>query len=357
MPKEEREFSNEVRKQALKWRILIDNDELELPDRTELDAWLQADPLHARALDRAETVLSAFAKLDERVIRPDHIKQSLLDRTRYFLSELKEKPIGFIGGASLALACTAMLALGIVVFIRFLGPPNYETVRAPAVVAVYQTGLSETDMIRLTDESVVTIGPGTHLEVSYTNQSRTVVLEKGAAVFEVISDADRPFTVKAEDFSARVLGTTFDVRNNGGVVRLSVLEGVVEARHPFVIDNTATSMISRSEIKAGESIIATGTDGLATKKAFKAESFAAWRDDRLRYNGATLNELVADANRYSSIPIVIESAGSEVAELRATFTYDGRELETMLASLPNLFPVIVDRSEEDLIKIRAADDG
>ena len=248
-----------------------------------------------------------------------------------------------------------MLAVGFVVFTEFLSAPPTDTLATPAIVMVYETGLGEMETIRLADESVLTLGPATRIEVSYSDQFRTVELDQGAAVFDVTRDADRPFTVEAEAFSARVLGTVFDVRSNGGVVRLSVSEGVVEARHPFIINDKPASMVARREVKAGEAVTATGDKGLSSKRSFRAETFAAWRDDRLRYNGATLNELVADANRYSSVPIIIEAAGSEIAELKATFTYDGRELETMLTSLPNLFPVTVDRTDEDSIIIKPAD--
>ena len=351
---EEREFSNEMRKEALKWRVLIDDDDLQPAEHIELQAWLQADPLHAQALDRAETLLSAFGKLDERVIKPAYVKQSLLDRLRYVLADLTEQPLSIRTGAPLAAACTAMLAIGFVVLTQFTSAPSTDT-SAPPVVTVYESGLGEMETIYLADESVLMLGPATRVEVSYSDAFRKVALDQGAVVFDVTRDPDRPFTVEAQAFSAKVLGTVFDVRNNGGVVRLSVSEGAVEARHPFIINDMPTNLLTRRELKAGEAVTATGTEGLSSKRTFRVETFAAWRDDRLRYNGATLNELVADANRYSRVPIIIEAADSDIAAFKATFTYDGRELDTMLASLPNLFPVTVDRTDEGSIIIRPAD--
>lgn len=353
----EREFSNEVRKEALKWRILIDNDELEPAERIELDAWLQADPLHEQALNRAETVLSAFGALDERVLKPAYTKPSPLDRVRYVLADLTEQPFNLKIGASFAAGCAAMLAVGFAVVTTVSGSRPSDIGAARSMVTVYETGLGGLETIRLADESVLTLGPATRIEVTFSESARSVTLGQGAAVFDVTSDVDRPFTVKADGFAARVLGTVFDMRSNGGVVRLSVSEGVVEASHPFVINDAITSMISRKELAAGEAISATPGDGLSQKRAFTDGTFATWRDNRLRYNGATLSELVADANRYSSQPIRIEAAGGEIRQLKATFTYDARELETMLNALPNLFPVRVDRSDENAITIRPADDG
>ena len=357
MPTTEREFSDEVRKEALEWQVLIENDDLDPAERIALDAWLQADPRHAQALDRAQTVLSAFETLDERVIKPAYTQQSPLDWVRHFIADLTDQPSTIKTGASFAAGCAAMLAVGFLVVGPFFGPQPSEIATLPAVVTVHETGLGEMETIRLADESVLTLGPATRIEVAFSDSARSVTLSQGAAVFDVTSDADRPFTVKADGFSARVLGTVFDVRSNGGVVRLSVSEGVVEASHPFVINNAPSSIVSRRTLTAGEAISATPCDGLSRKRAFTAETFAAWRENRLRYNGATLSELVADANRYSSQPILIDAAGSEIGQLKATFTYDARDLETMLTALPNLFPVQVDRSSENAITIRPVNDG
>ena len=144
----------------------------------------------------------------------------------------------------------------------------------------------------------------------------------------------------------------FDVRNNGGVVRLSVSEGVVEAAHPWILNERPTNLTTRQALRAGEQITASMPDGLSEVQAFREESFASWREDRLKYVGAPLSELIADANRYSARPIVIDADAPEIDDLRVTFSFNGRDIDDMLSALPTIFPVEVDQSSEERIVVR-----
>lgn len=349
------EFSDDLRKRALEWQVLIENDELEAGERQTFEAWLRADPSHAEALDRATTVLSAFRTLDDSKVASEYFELSVRDRIREAIANLSWSSATTRHGASALAGAAVALAIVFVAFTQFVGQTPVATPAAPPVVTAHRTALGEIETITLTDNSRITLGPGTQIEVTMSATSRVVDLKRGAAVFDVASDKDRPFTVEADIFSARVLGTVFDVRNNGGIVRLTVSEGVVEAAHPLMIGEAPSSVISRREIAAGQEVMATRDEGLSQIRPFRAETFAVWRDNRLRYNGAPLSEIVADANRYSEVPISIEAGATGIDALKATFTYDGRELEAMLASLPNLFPVTVDRSEPGAIVVRPAE--
>ena len=89
---------------------------------------------------------------------------------------------------------------------------------------------------------------------------------------------------------------------------------------------------------------------------FDSGAFASWRDSRLKYDDAPLSELVADANRYSKIPITLEGSLERDASLKATFSYDAGNTDKMLSALPALFPVEIDRSSGAEIIIRNAAD-
>ncbi|MEM9234812.1 MAG: FecR domain-containing protein, partial [Pseudomonadota bacterium] len=199
MAVENPEFSDEVRKQALKWRVLIDNDELDGAERAEFEAWVKADPIHVQALDRAETVLSAFRTLDDRVIRPQYFKPSFGDHIREMTARIAKNPPGFSVGVSLAAACAAIFIVGAVIISQLRSTPP--AVTAP-IVTVHETGRGQIGTIVLADESELTLGPATRIEVTFTDSFRKVDLKKGAVVFDVTSDTGRPFTVEADAFSA-----------------------------------------------------------------------------------------------------------------------------------------------------------
>ncbi|MEM6499998.1 MAG: hypothetical protein AAF709_25230, partial [Pseudomonadota bacterium] len=114
-----------------------------------------------------------------------------------------------------------------------------------------------------------------------------------------------------------------------------------------------TSMMTKRRIFAGQKVTATPTDGLSQTEDLKLEDFATWREARLRYQGATLAELIADANRYSAREIILSDELQTFSEDRATMIFDGSDVERLLRSLPILFPVNIEDSGEGAIEITA----
>ncbi|MEM6833034.1 MAG: FecR domain-containing protein [Pseudomonadota bacterium] len=334
-----------IKEAAVEWRLRLSSGMVSSAERADFDAWLQSDPRHAEAYDRAAGVYAALGTLKRGDIEPRYFEPSSGYRLRAFWAGLKtwcaNRPRGLASAVLAGFAAAAFLVL--------LQPPQTLQVNGPPVVTAFSTGVGETKTVTLTDQSVLTLGAGTAIEVGMSNDLRQATLLKGAAMFDVTPDADRPFLVKAEALTARVVGTVFDVRSNGGVVRLSVNEGIVEAVHPLMIDGKSMGFDTLTRLMPGQRIIATQTTGLSDVSGFRQESFAAWRKDRLRYKGATLAELVADANRYSAQPILLNEALSGLAQARVALSFDGKDIDSMLATLPEMFPVAI--TEDDKARI------
>ncbi|MEM8774677.1 MAG: FecR domain-containing protein [Pseudomonadota bacterium] len=347
------EFPIELRNRALEWRILIDAGQIEPDERQAFEAWLSEDPRHEQAFDQATTVWDAYGTLNNKRVRPEFFRASVIDQIRGVLADARwpRWSIG-TGSATIAgLASTAAIAVFMVPNLN--SSPQSVSINTTAEVTVYSTKIGETRIVNLPDGSALTLGPATSIEVAFSEVSRTVKMHKGAVIFDVERAPSRPFTVKAEQFEASVLGTVFDVRSNGGVVRLSVAEGSVEVKHPFILDAKPSSLMNSHTLSVGQNVEATSNKGLSSIRSFEVDSFAAWRDNRLRYNNATLAELIADANRYSDVPITIENDNEDIASLTVTFGYHAEDVDNMLASLPVMFPVAIDRAEENHIVIRA----
>ncbi|MEM1389623.1 MAG: FecR domain-containing protein [Pseudomonadota bacterium] len=342
------EFSIALRNQALKWRILFDEGELDRAETEAFQEWLAADPLNEQAFDQATTMWDAFGTLDREKVRPEYLNDTIIDRLRAMLAGVKV-PAFSVRATGFALTGVAASVLLAIMVLPQIGE---RTIVSEPEVTAFATELGGIQNITLSDGSEVTLGPASRLEVAMSTNKRDVRLISGAAVFDVTSDPQRPFIVSAEAFEARVVGTVFDVRNNGGVVRLSVAEGTVAASNPFVIGETSTSLISTKMVTAGQRVEVRPNSGLSKVQPFEAERFAVWRENRLRYNEAPLTELVADANRYSSVPITIEPGETDIGQLTVTFGYDGNDIDAMLGALPAMFPVVVDHDSEKSIIIR-----
>lgn len=353
MAAEDFDIEDDIDLIAIDWRMRIESGEISPEERSAFEAWRDQNERHADAYDRAFTMWEALGSLDRGNLQPELFQRSWHFRARRFLISLPRDTFKrYRGFASAAIAGAALVAaLGFAVLSQPWG--GADTVIEMPVMTAFETNRGETKEIALSDGSKMTLGAATRVEVAMSSGSREIKLKSGAAVFDVASDADRPFSVTAENFTAKVVGTIFDVRNNGGVVRLSVAEGSVEVGHPIIINNTLTSMTTRKTVTAGEQVTATASEGMSQVSAFREEDFAIWREDRLRYVGATLKELVADANRYSTREILLEEKLAQTVTERATFSFEGKDVDRLLSTLPVLFPVDIEDEGVGAIRIIA----
>lgn len=344
---------DEIQLAAIEWRMRINSGYITPEERAQFEHWREQDRRHADAYDQAITMWEALGTLDQSDLEPSVFKRSWLFEARRFFRDAPAYFVkthrGFAAGMAAAMAVTFGISI---IAINEPWSTSASVIETPAIITAYSSERAETKEITLEDGSKITLGAASMIEVAMSDSARNVRLAKGAAVFNVVSDPDRAFIVAAEDFSAKVVGTVFDVRNNGGVVRLSVVEGEVEVGHPLMIDGRASSMMTRKAVSAGERIIASKEDGLSRVTEFREEDFASWREDRLRYVGATLQELVADANRYSEREIIIDDALSAGLSQRATFTFEGQNVARMLDTLPVVFPVEIDDEGTGNILVR-----
>ena len=222
----------------------------------------------------------------------------------------------------------------------------------PPVLANYASERGEIKALTLPDGSRVTLASLTELSVSLSSGARAAALIKGAAVFDVAADPARPFSVDAGGVSAAALGTVFEVRNNGGVVRVAVAEGEVELARPFLLANQPTSLVQRNALTAGEFASLRLDSDQVIFGSFKAQDFASWRQSRLNYEGATLKEIIADANRYSARRIVLQGDHEKVQSLTITGFFNSDDVDEMLATLTEVFPVTIERATPEKIVVR-----
>jgi transmembrane sensor len=240
-----------------------------------------------------------------------------------------------IGWIAAPVAAAASLAL-------VFGLP---ALRGPAAMQV-ATRVAETRVVALADGSRVTIGGKSAMKAFVDPAHRKVELESGQAFFEVAHDPAHPFVVVAGDAEITVKGTKFDVRRVGDDVQVSVLEGRVEVRRRGML----TSIV-------GGSPDAVLTAGQKSELAPSASAFVAaapvaapageWRTGRLFYADAPLSEIVADAQRYSSIRIRL--ADASVGSQSLTISYRAGDVDGLEEAIEAALPVRVERKDDELV--------
>jgi ferric-dicitrate binding protein FerR (iron transport regulator) len=135
--------------------------------------------------------------------------------------------------------------------------------------------------------------------------SRVVYLE-GEAFFEVVPDKSRPFIVRSANLETKVLGTSFNVKAYPGAhhINVAVKTGMVS------VINTEQKP-SNSQNK---SIVLSPTEMVSFSKenndmsvtTYDPKEVLSWSEGVLYFNDATMEQFVAELERWYGIEIVVE---------------------------------------------------
>lgn len=340
---------------AHEWRDRIHGEGATDADREAFKLWLMQDIRHEEAYDRAVTFWAAYDHLQAEDIDrdlmppPESARHSILpDKTKALFRRV---PFRIAATAFILAAIAAPSTL-------FLSPRNDPApiISQPAL-ASYSTDIAETRIVTLDDGTIATLGALTEIEVSISAQGRSIRLRGGAALFDVEPDPSRPFSVLAGELTATALGTEFDVRNNGGVFRVAVAEGRVEVVYPSVADGAQSAAQTRRTLSAGQEVSATAETGLRDIHDVSADAVGEWRHEKLVYDGATLAELVADANRYDERDIILTENAQELAQQTITASFDATRTDRMLRMVAMSYPVEIDTSDPGVVRVSARHDA
>ncbi|MEM1412948.1 MAG: FecR domain-containing protein [Pseudomonadota bacterium] len=340
-------------REAHEWRYRLQDPALSDADREAFERWRSADPRHEDLYDHAVTFHHALGTLTHNDLDHDVLRPSLRER----LAELKARLRRWAGRDQFGLAAvgTAMV-LAVVSLTLFSGAFSRLGGGEGAVVsASHETALGETRRIVLDDGSVLTLGAASRVETVFSGQERSAQLLAGSAFFEVRPQPERPFRVEAGDLQLRVVGTVFDVTRSSEVTRVAVAEGEVAVSFPTHIAGQRSRLRTSESLTMGQQVAASADTGLSPVRPINPAAIGAWRKDRLFYDGARLSEMVADANRYSNARVVIEGDVATIGNYQVRGSFNARDIDGMLSTLPEVFPLTIDRSEPGLIRILARD--
>ena len=204
----------------------------------------------------------------------------------------------------------------------------------------YRTGVGERRTVALADGSRVELNTASVVRVDYSRQGREVWLQEGEALFDVAKDANRPFVVRAGNVVVQAVGTMFNVRLLGRQqVEVTVTEGVVtvNGRSKPTRSTTSPEPMPRT-IMAGTGALA-GPEAVTTVR-LDHESLkqrTAWQRDLIELRGETLEQAVAEFNRYRTVPMVV--GDPRIASIRIGGTFATGESPKFLAALRTGFNV------------------
>jgi transmembrane sensor len=315
--------------QAALWAARLDGSVLSAADRTALDAWLDADPVHRAALS---TYCQFSADLEQQLPLLEGIKEG---STGVPTALTTAQPRPWLRRPLMAGAVLSAAAAVALVF--WLGHPVTQVER-------FATPVAQRSVLTLADGTRVELNAQTSIAVELDGRERRVRLAGGEAFFSVSKDATRPFTVETPGGSVRVTGTKFDVRTEAAApFEVTVLEGSVQAR-PTGPNGGAAAPLA---LTAGDRLAAGAVQRLS---ATALDNTLAWRSGRIVFNDTPLQEALARFARYHGRGI---TAAPDAANKHIGGLYSLDDLDGFFADLETVLDVKVTRNLNGTVLVSA----
>ncbi|HEY5238141.1 MAG TPA: FecR domain-containing protein [Rhizomicrobium sp.] len=267
-------------------------------DQTELDAWLAASPAH----------MTTYWRLDGAWNYADRL--AALGSSANYESEAiapERKPVRRWFG--LAIAAVFVAVAGIAAASYLLRTKD----------VTYATAIGGHRLVTLADGSKIELDTDTVLRTAISSDRRIAWLDKGAAFFQIVHDASRPFIVITGDQRVTDLGTAFMVRRDTQRVEVAVVDGRVwfDAANGHATDNNHMQPVLLA--RGDEAIVMRGALSLVKKPAPQLLGELGWRRGVLVFNNTPLAAAAAEFNRYNHEQLVVADRAAGRMLIGATF--------------------------------------
>ncbi|HYD65506.1 FecR family protein [Azospirillum sp.] len=307
-----------IAEQAARWVVALTADDAAAREKARIgfERWRQADRRHAEAAARMEHLVEQMQRMRaDGTTRPARaaLSAAFTDGRRGRARRM---------GAALAL----VLAFGLPGWLAVQAYPlSYLTA---ALTADARTGTGEWATRTLADDTRLTLGSGSAVDLRFDESRRTVELLRGEILVDVAPDAARPFMVETPHGRMRALGTRFAVVREADVTVLTVLESKVAVEPP--------SSPAGPIVQAGQRVRLTAA-GPGPVTAVDVRSVeGAWRFRQLVVQGEPLPDVLDRLSRHRRGLIRYDRAALEAIKVSAVLPLDDtdRALSLLAASFP-----------------------
>jgi transmembrane sensor len=224
----------------------------------------------------------------------------------------------------------------------------------------FQTAIGEHATVSLPDGSSLELNSNSLALVDYSAAARIIRLERGEAYFEVKHDTARPFWVVAGRSWVRAVGTAFNVYVRPSDVQVTVSEGTVKVatvrgsgEGP---SDRALQAIPASVVTAGEQVRVRGADAhLRLLAPAELTRSVAWRSGTLNFEHQSLDQVVEELSRYTTVKVVIDDPSLRELPVGGTFDANAQGMEALLVMLEQGFGFKVKREGHDRASIERPD--
>lgn len=310
-----------LRREAATWVARLEGR----PSPDDHDAfrrWYQADPLHAETFDRVKAVYGSAGAL----------AHTELGRAR------PQAPAPRAARPSAYALAAALAAVIVMASAVLLGRPDSLMPRAEAQTLLYATRVGEIRQIPLADGSRITLDAKSKVQVTIDRSRREVTLGEGRARFEVEPRDGSAFVVAAGDTLVTGKAGSFDVALVGGGATVRPIDGTVS------VETKKTAGKSEPlSLRPGQ-VILVSAGGSRIDAQPAGGSVALWPSGRLDFVKTPLDQVIAEANRYSRGGISLSD--QSLSSLLVTGTFRAGDTEALARSLAAAFGLELDQRPE-----------
>jgi ferric-dicitrate binding protein FerR (iron transport regulator) len=286
----------------------------------QVDEWLAESPDHPALYEQMAVLWQQTAPVPLRTLSDqDAAFDRLLRRIDQPLVKAPRRSLRlatWVGAASIIL----VVALG-----WWLYPLG---VSAP-VLAQQVTPKGARSEVRLPDGSIVWLNADSRLEYprAFDGNTREVTLV-GEAFFDVVKNPSKPFIIKLQTGTIRVLGTSFNVKAYPGD---SIVETTVVTGKVAFIPNPTTRQTQASDtlfVLPNHKVVQDLQAKIVLDKPTVAALNHAWMQDKLVFMDTPLSEVARTLERRYGIAVVLEREALSRCPLTATF--EGQSLKEVM---------------------------
>lgn len=343
-----------IQMEAAEWFATIQEPELSGEQLLAWEEWISSSAEHLQAFARYQDLYKRMDQLEEiplpnksEMVADDYDGSEPISEWLAKQSPSKANvvtyPVRKRRSIWLPMASAAAMIVAIILFVSIP-----ERGRMPEV-QVYETAVAQQRVITLDDGSQITLGAKSGISVNYSEQQRNIVLTHGEALFDVISDTDRPFVVMAGKGDITVLGTLFNVNRNSKRTQITVSEGRVQVVSHLTGDGSDKTAAQPVILERGEQV-SYNVAGQMGETASVESGMADWQKGYWRYRREPLQSVIEDINRYSRKEIIL--VGSNVEKLMFTGTVYQDQIEEWLHGVIDVYGLEATEAGDNALILR-----
>lgn len=316
--------------EAIRWFLRLREPACSPEEKRMFEEWLNCDALHRREYRIMEALWDRLEPAETR--RPRQTGGGSAPGPRRRTSRKARSGVRRAAGLVTALLVLALAAAW-----------WWEGWRVTAVS--FQTAKGEQRTITLPDGTIIDVNTDTAGTARLWGGGRRIVLDRGEAYFNVVSDPDRPFEVLVDGSRIQDIGTEFVVRKESAQVSVAVVSGAVRIDLPPALGTPAEH--HSKFLRPGERIAYTREGAWTTVERIDPAAVTAWRTGMVAFDGITLGEAIAEVSRYRPERITLVDPTLAGTPIKGIFTI--RNLDEFFLALPTIVPVEIARRPGHII--------